>query len=66
MAVLPAGVSGLNVMHAVEVEFRQEHETVPTLPPQGNGKTCDGPLKETRPCNEQPCSDGNKNIHCII
>lgn len=38
MAVLPAGVSGLNVMHAVEVEFRQEHETVPTLLPRDTGR----------------------------
>ena len=46
------------------VQARTRNCTNP--PPQGHGKTCDGPLKETRPCNEQPCSDGNKNIHCII
>lgn len=37
------------------VQARTRNCTNP--PPQGHGKTCDGPLKETRPCNEQPCSD---------
>ena len=34
-------------------------------PPQGYGKGCDGPVQETRACNDTPCPEGKHSTYVL-